>query len=52
MLTQAELAARAGTVREIVGRTLRQMADEGLVALKRGQVIVLDAAGLQQAAEI
>jgi CRP/FNR family transcriptional regulator len=52
MLTQAELAARAGTVREIVGRTLRQMADEGLVALKRGQVMVLDAAGLQRAAEI
>lgn len=52
MLTQAELAARAGTVREIVGRTLRQMSDEGLVALKRGQVIVLDADGLQQAAEI
>jgi CRP/FNR family transcriptional regulator len=52
MLTQAELAARAGTVREIVGRTLRQMSDEGLVALKRGQVIVLDAQGLQRAAEI
>lgn len=52
MLTQAELAARAGTVREIVGRTLRQMADEGLVALKRGQVIVLDAEQLQHAAEI
>lgn len=52
MLTQAELAARAGTVREIVGRTLRQMSEEGLVALKRGQVIVLDASGLQQAAEI
>lgn len=52
MLTQAELAARAGTVREIVGRTLRQMSDEGLVALKRGQVLVLDPEGLQQAAEI
>ncbi len=52
MLTQAELAARAGTVREIVGRTLRQMSDEGLVALKRGQVIVLDAEGLKRAAEI
>jgi CRP/FNR family transcriptional regulator len=51
-LTQAELAARAGTVREIVGRTLRQMSDERLVALKRGQVIVLDAAGLERAAEI
>ncbi len=52
MLTQAELAARAGTVREIVGRTLRQMAEEHLVELKRGQVIVLDADGLKKAAEI
>ncbi len=52
MLTQSELAARAGTVREIVGRTLRQMADEGLVALKRGQVLVLNSEGLQRAAEI
>ena len=51
-LTQSELAARAGTVREIVGRTLRQMAEEGLVALKRGEVLVLDAEGLQRAAEI
>jgi CRP/FNR family transcriptional regulator len=51
-LTQAELAARAGTVREIVGRTLRQMADEKLVALKRGEVLVLDPDGLQRAAEI
>ena len=51
-LTQAELAARAGTVREIVGRKLRQMADERLVALKRGEVLVLDADGLQRAAEI
>ncbi|WP_026370602.1 Crp/Fnr family transcriptional regulator [Kallotenue papyrolyticum] len=52
MLTQAELAARAGTVREIVGRTLRQMAAERLVELKRGRVIVLDADGLRRAAEI
>ncbi len=52
MLTQAELAARAGTVREIVGRTLRQMAAEGLVELKRGKVIVLDPEALSHAAEI
>jgi CRP/FNR family transcriptional regulator, cyclic AMP receptor protein len=52
MLTQAELAARAGTVREIVGRTLRQMAAEELVELKRGKVIVLDAEALSHAAEI
>ncbi len=47
-LTHQELAAHAGTVREIVGRTLRQMADEGLVELSRGNVVVLDVAGLQR----
>jgi CRP/FNR family transcriptional regulator, cyclic AMP receptor protein len=50
-LTHQELAARAGTVREIVGRTLRQMADEGLVELARGHVLVLDVAGLQRLVE-
>nr|MBP8251562.1 Crp/Fnr family transcriptional regulator [Herpetosiphon sp.] len=46
-LTQQELAARAGTVREIVGRTLRQMAEEGLIELARGHVVVLDVIGLR-----
>ncbi|ABX05522.1 MAG TPA: Crp/Fnr family transcriptional regulator [Herpetosiphon sp.] len=45
-LTHQELAARAGTVREIIGRTLRQMSDEGLVELARGHVLVLDMQGL------
>jgi CRP/FNR family transcriptional regulator, cyclic AMP receptor protein len=50
-ITQQELAERAGTVREIVGRTLRDMQQEGLVRLLRGQVAVLDLQGLRQAAE-
>ena len=50
-ITQQELAERAGTVREIVGRTLRDMQQEGLVRLLRGQVMVLDLAGLRDAAE-
>jgi CRP/FNR family cyclic AMP-dependent transcriptional regulator len=45
-LTQQELAERAGTVREIAGRALRRMAEEKLVRLERGRVIVLDPAGL------
>ena len=45
-LTQQELAERAGTVREIAGRALRRMAQEGLVRLERGRVIVLDPSGL------
>ena len=50
-ITQQELAERAGTVREIVGRTLRDMQQEGLVRLLRGQVTVLDLKGLRTVAE-
>jgi CRP/FNR family cyclic AMP-dependent transcriptional regulator len=46
-LTHQELAERAGTVREIAGRALRRLAEEGLVRLERGRVIVLDPAGLE-----
>lgn len=45
-LTQQELAERAGTVREIAGRALRRLAEEGIVRLERGRVIVLDPDGL------
>lgn len=50
-LTHQELAERTGTVREIAGRALRRLAEEGLVQLKRGRVIVLDSAGLQRVIE-
>jgi CRP/FNR family transcriptional regulator len=47
-VTHQDLAARAGTIREIAGRTLRQLADEGLIELSRGHIRVLDVAGLRQ----
>jgi CRP/FNR family transcriptional regulator len=50
-MTHQELAERAGTVREMVGRALRRLAEEGLVRLERGRVIVLDAAGLERVIE-
>jgi CRP/FNR family transcriptional regulator len=50
-LTQQELAERAGTVREIAGRALRRLAEEGMVRLERGRVIVLDPAGLKRVVE-
>src|SRR5919202_2120283 len=50
-ITQQELAERAGTVREIAGRTLRDMQQEGLVRLLRGQVMVLDLEGLRNVSE-
>ena len=50
-LTQQELAERTGTVREIAGRALRRLAEDGLVRLERGRVIVLDQAGLTRVIE-
>jgi CRP/FNR family transcriptional regulator len=50
-VTQQELAERTGTVREIAGRALRRMAEERLVKLERGRVIVLDRTRLAKVAE-
>jgi CRP/FNR family cyclic AMP-dependent transcriptional regulator len=50
-LTHQELAERTGTVREIAGRALRRLAEEQLVRLERGRVIVLDPAGLRRVIE-
>ncbi|MEN9938656.1 MAG: hypothetical protein RLZZ387_5235 [Chloroflexota bacterium] len=50
-LTQQELAERTGTVREIAGRALRRLAQEGLVRLERGRVVVLDREGLASIAD-
>jgi len=45
-VTHQELAERAGTVREIAGRALRRFAEDKLVRLERGRIIVLNAEGL------
>jgi CRP-like cAMP-binding protein len=45
-LTQAEMAARVGTVREMVGRTLKSFEALGLIRLDRGQISIVDRAGL------
>lgn len=45
-LTQAEMAARIGTVREMVARTLKGFEIQGLIRIERGTITVLDRAGL------
>ena len=45
-LTQAEMAARLGTVREMVGRALKTFEALGLLRLDRGVIVLLDRAGL------
>jgi len=47
-LTQQELANFASTTREWVNRALRDFAEQGLVRLERGAVIVLDCAALRR----
>ncbi len=45
--TQDEIAVRLGTVRDMVGRTLRAFADAGLVRMDRQRVVLLDREGLE-----
>jgi CRP-like cAMP-binding protein len=41
-LTHAQLAARLGTVRELVARAFLQLEQGGVIARKRGRVVILD----------
>ena len=47
-LTHHEIAANLGSAREVVSRMLKYFSDEGLVALSRGKVTVLDRPGLMK----
>lgn len=44
--TQEEIASHLGTVRDMVGRTLRAFADAGLIRLDRQRIVLLDREGL------
>lgn len=48
LLTQQEMAARLGTVREMIGRSLRQLETRGLVRIERGKIVILDRTGLEK----
>ena len=52
MLTQEDIAARLGTVREMVGRTLRSMAASGLIEFDRHKIVILDPERLAEEAEV
>ncbi len=52
LLTREEMAARLGTVREMVGRTLRGLANDGLIEFDRHRIVILDAQRLADEAEI
>ncbi|MBI3734033.1 MAG: Crp/Fnr family transcriptional regulator [Chloroflexi bacterium] len=41
-LTQQEMAAQLGTVREMVARSLKQLETRGLIKIERGRIVILD----------
>ena len=51
-LTQQEMAAIAGTAREMVGRSLKTLKDEGTIRLNRNRIIITDKEALREMARI
>lgn len=51
-LTQREMAAHLGTVREVVARTLSSFEDEGWIDVQRGRIEVLDPEALRDLADL
>jgi len=47
LLSQVEMAAQLGTVREMIGRSLRSFEALGLIHLEKGVVTILDEDGLR-----
>jgi CRP/FNR family transcriptional regulator len=46
-LTQQEMAAMAGTAREVVGRALKELEAQGAIEMRQGRAVVLDAERLR-----
>jgi CRP-like cAMP-binding protein len=49
-LTRQQMAARLGTIREMVSRALRELEDEGLVRRDGRQIVITDRAALERRA--
>ena len=49
-LTQQEMAAMAGTVREVVGRSLKVMEDSGMIKLNRNRIVINNKEALRELA--
>lgn len=49
-LTQAELAARLGTVPDVLSRALRSLSEAQLIRVSRRQIVILDRQGLEDRA--
>jgi CRP-like cAMP-binding protein len=51
-LTQQEMAAMAGTAREVVGRSLKALEEEGAIKVDRHRIIITDKEALQKIIEV
>ncbi len=49
-ITQQDLASLVGSVREVVSRSLRVMEDEGIILIRRKEMVVRDLAALREMA--
>jgi CRP/FNR family transcriptional regulator len=52
MLTQEEMASRLGTVREVVGRALRNLATNGIIEFDRHRIVIHDPERLAEEADL
>ena len=50
-LTQQEMAAMAGTAREVVGRSLKSLEEEGAIKLDRHRIVITDREALRKIIE-
>ncbi len=50
--TQAEMAARLGTVPDMVNRALRKLSEAGMINVERHQIQILDKEGLVDVAQV
>jgi len=51
-LTQQEMAGMIGTAREMVGRSLKSLEDEGAIRIERNRIIVTDQQALRETAGV
>lgn len=49
-LTHAQMAARLGTVREMITRSLRKLEGEGIIEIERHKIVILDREALEDKA--
>ena len=51
-LTQQEMAALIGTAREMVGRSLKNLEEEGVIRMERNRIVIADEAALRKMAGV